>query len=116
MGSPLEELEKGLKQLRGCAAPCVEQQCQPARSPCSTQGLDHQPKSTHGGTHDSSHLCGRRWPCWTSVGSVGVHCPSVGECHGEKAGVVVWVGEHPHRDRGKESGIEGFWRGDLEKG
>jgi hypothetical protein len=36
--------------------------------PLSSWGLDHQPKSTHGGTHGSGHICGRGWPCWTSVG------------------------------------------------
>ena len=33
LGSPMEELEKGLKELRGFAAPWREQQCQQAR-PC----------------------------------------------------------------------------------
>jgi hypothetical protein len=28
----------------------------------------------------------------------------------------VWVGEHPHRGRGREDGIGGFRRGDLERG
>ena len=32
-GSPMEELEKGLKELRGFAAPWREQQCQQARPP-----------------------------------------------------------------------------------
>jgi hypothetical protein len=27
------------------------------------QGLNHQPKSTHGGTHGSSYICSRGWPC-----------------------------------------------------
>jgi hypothetical protein len=31
--SLMEELEKGLKELRGFAAPWREQQCQPARTP-----------------------------------------------------------------------------------
>jgi hypothetical protein len=38
----MEELEKGLKELRGFAAPWREQQCQQVR-PLSSQGLDHQP-------------------------------------------------------------------------
>jgi hypothetical protein len=29
----------------------------------SSQGLDHQRKSTHGGTHDSDCIYGRGWPC-----------------------------------------------------
>jgi hypothetical protein len=32
--------------------------------PQSSQGLNHQPKDTHGGTHDSSHICSRGWLCW----------------------------------------------------
>ena len=50
--------------------------------PQSSQGLDHQPKNTHGATHSAGHICGRGWPCWTSVGAEalkpkGVQCPSV---------------------------------------
>lgn len=56
------------------------------------QGLDHQPKSTHGGTHGSGHICGRGWPCWTSVGGAALgpedfRCLSVGECQGWKMGM-----------------------------
>jgi hypothetical protein len=47
----MEELEKGLKELRGFAAPWREQQGQQARPLQSSQGLDHQPKNTHGVTH-----------------------------------------------------------------
>ena len=32
------------------------------------QGLDHQQKGPHLGTHGSGHICGRGWPCWTSGG------------------------------------------------
>jgi hypothetical protein len=64
----MEELEKGLKELRGFAAPWREQQYQLARCPESSQELDHQPKNTHGATHGSGHICGRAWSCWTSVG------------------------------------------------
>ena len=76
----------------------------------SSQGLDHRSKGTHGGTHGSSHICGRGWPCWTSVGGEalgpeGVQCPSIGECQGERMG--EWVEEHPHRGRGKGDGMRG---------
>jgi hypothetical protein len=58
----------------------------------SSQGLDHQPKNTHGGTHDSGRICGRGCPWWTSVGEAlgpeGVRCRSVGECQGRKTGMV----------------------------
>jgi hypothetical protein len=36
--------------------------------PQSSQGLNHQPKSTHGTTHGSSSLCSTWWPCQTSMG------------------------------------------------
>ena len=35
--------------------------------PQSSQGLNHQPKCTHGGTHGSSCIFSRGWPCGTSV-------------------------------------------------
>jgi hypothetical protein len=35
--------------------------------PQSSQGLNHQPKSTHGGTHGSSCICSRGWPCRSSM-------------------------------------------------
>jgi hypothetical protein len=34
----------------------------------SSQGLNHQPRSTHGRTHGSSCICSRGWPYWASVG------------------------------------------------
>ena len=84
-GCLLKELEKGLKELRGFAAPWKEQQRQQARTPGSSQGLDHQPNNTHGTTHGPDHICGWRWPCWTSVGGEtlgleNIRCPCVGEC------------------------------------
>jgi hypothetical protein len=48
----MEELEKGLKELREFAASWREQQ--------SSRGLGHQPKNTHGATHGAGHICGRR--------------------------------------------------------
>ena len=58
---------------------------------CS-QGLNHQPKTTHGGTNGSSRICSRGWPCGVSrggeaLGPVKAGCPSVGECQGREAGV-----------------------------
>jgi hypothetical protein len=90
-GTPMEELEKGLKELKGFAT-LQEEQYQPTRPPQSSQGLNHQPKSTHRGTHGSSHMCSRGWPCWASMGGealgpVKAQCPSVGECQGGEAGV-----------------------------
>jgi hypothetical protein len=44
----MEELEKGLKELKGFATPQEEQQYQPTRPSQSSQGLNHQQKSTQG--------------------------------------------------------------------
>jgi hypothetical protein len=72
-------------------------------------------------THGSSHICSRRLHCLASIGGealgpVKARCPSVRECQGGEVGVGGWVGEHPHRSRGREDGIGGFQRGNLEKG
>ena len=59
-------------------------------------------------------------PYWASVaeealGPVKAQCPSVGECQGREEGVGRWVGEHPHRSRGRRDGMEisggGTWKG-----
>jgi hypothetical protein len=57
----MEELEKGLKELKGFATVSTNQASQ------SFQGLNHQSKSTHGETHGSSLIC-RGWPSQTSMG------------------------------------------------
>jgi hypothetical protein len=59
----------------------------------SFQGLNHQQKSTHGGTHGSSCICSRGRPCWTSMGGEALDsrkawCPSVGECQDRDMGVA----------------------------
>jgi hypothetical protein len=63
------------------------------QTPWSFQGLDHQPKSTCEGIHGSGCICGRGWPCWTSVGGEAlgpevIGCPSVEEYQGRKGGGV----------------------------
>jgi hypothetical protein len=63
----------------------------------SSQGLNHQPKRTHGGAHCSRHIYSRGWPCWASIGGktlgpMKAQCPSVGKCQGGEAGVGGWVG------------------------
>jgi hypothetical protein len=118
MGSLLEELEEGLKELRGFhstigGATTVSI----GQTLWCSQGLDHQPEGTHGGNHGSCFICGRGWPCWTSVegvalGPEGVRCASVGDA---KAGRWEWVGvcvgEHPHRGSGE--GIGGFQKEEM---
>jgi hypothetical protein len=58
----------------------------------SSEGLSHQPKSTHGGTHGYSCVFNRGWPCQTSVGGeafgpVLVLCSSIGDCQGQEVGL-----------------------------
>jgi hypothetical protein len=72
-------------------------------NPQSSQGLNHQPKNSHDGTHDSSCICSRGWPSWTTVGRealgpVKALCPSVEECQGQEGGVGGLV------SRGRERG------------
>ena len=66
----------------------------------SSQGLNHQPKSTNGATYASSHIRSRGRPCGTSIGGEALgpdnaRCPSVGECKDRGEEVGGWVGEHP---------------------
>jgi hypothetical protein len=43
-------------------------------------------------------------------------CPGSGQRQNGEVGVSGWVGEHPHRSKGKEDGIGGFWRAIQERG
>ena len=111
------ELEKGLKELKGFAAPQEEQEYQPTRHPPpELSGSKPQPKSIHGGTRGSSHICSRGWPFWASargetLSPIKAWCPSVGEFKGGEAGMSGWVGEHTHRSRGRGYGLRGLWGG-----
>jgi hypothetical protein len=58
----------------------------------SSQGVNHQPRSTHGGNQGSSHICSRGWLFPASMGREALgplkaRCPSVGEFKGGEAGV-----------------------------
>jgi hypothetical protein len=62
------------------------------QTPKSSQGLNHQPRSTHGGTHGYCHTCSREWPCLASregdaLGSVKAWLLSVGEFEGGETGM-----------------------------
>ena len=87
--------------------------------PQNSWGVDQQPKNTHGATHDPGHICGRGWPCWTSVGEEalgpeGVQCPGVGNA---RAGRQEWVGGgSPSLEQGDRGWDGAFRRGDLERG
>jgi hypothetical protein len=71
----------------------------------SSQGLNHQPKSTHGVTHGSSCICNRGWPSRTSRGGEAL-CPmkalypNMWECQGQGAGVGRLVSRGGGGDRG----------------
>jgi hypothetical protein len=45
---------------------------------------------------------------WEKRSLVKTQCLSVEKGQGGKAGVGGWVGEHPHRSRGRKDGIQGF--------
>jgi hypothetical protein len=52
-----------------------------------------------------------------AFGPMMAQCPSVGEGHGREGVVGGYVGEHPHRSRGRGDGIVGFWgKGNQERG
>jgi hypothetical protein len=81
----MEELEKGLKELRGFAAQWAEQQCQWAR-PTEPPGdwTTNQRVHMEGPTAPAVYVVADGL-VGTSVGEValgpvGVRCPSVGEC------------------------------------
>jgi len=52
-------------------------------------------------------------PCGASVGDL---MPQGRGTSGWGGGRGEWVGEHPHRSRGRRDGIAGFWRGNQERG
>ena len=110
----MEELEKGHKEMRGFT-PRQEEQYEPASSPESSQGLNHQPKSTDGGTQGSRLICIRGWLCRTSMrgkvlGLRKALCPSIGECQYREPGVCGLK----RRGRGWDRVF--FWRGNEERG
>jgi hypothetical protein len=83
--------------------------------PPDSQGLNYHPKSIHGGTHGSSHICSKGWPCGTSMrgealGSVKDQCSSVEEFLDWEAGVDGVEG------RGRRYDTGGFQRGNEERG
>jgi len=78
-----------------------------SQTPQSYQWLNYQSKSIHGATHESSHICSRRWwHCLTSIkgetlGPVKAPFPNVGECQGSEVGVDGWEWKHLHGSRGR---------------
>jgi hypothetical protein len=90
--------------------------------PPSSQGLKHQPKSAHGGTHGSSCICSRGCSYLASMGRgtlgpVKAQCPSVGEYQGSDVGVGGWSGWGSTLIESGGGGWDGgLWRGNQERG
>jgi len=51
-----------------------------------------------------------------ALGSVKAPCPNVEKCWDGEGRVGGWVGEHPHRSRGRRDRIGGLQRGNQEGG
>ena len=92
IGLSTGHLGEGLKELKRFATPLGRTAVSTNWTPQSSQVLNHQPKSTHSGTHGSSCICSRGWPSRTSMGGEAlgpakVLCPSLGECHSQEVEV-----------------------------
>jgi hypothetical protein len=51
-----------------------------------------------------------------ALGPMKAGCASAGECQVLEAGVDGWMGEHPHRSKGRDHRIRGFRKGNQEGG
>ena len=84
-GTPMKDLEKRTQGVEGFWSPIGGTIIWTNQYSHRFQGLNHQPKSTHGGAHGSSCIRSRGWPNRTSMageafGPVQALCPIVGEC------------------------------------
>jgi hypothetical protein len=119
-GSPMEDVEKGLKEMK-VLQPIGRKAVSNNQTSQSSRGLSHQPKSIHGRTHGSNHICSWGWPCWTSIGGeafcpLKAWCSSLQECQSREEEVSRWVEVHPNRSRRRENGIGGFLMENWERG
>jgi hypothetical protein len=87
----VEEMEKGLRELRGFAAPWREQQCQQPRHPDPELLVTGPPTKEYTWSDPWS------WPhMWQKMalldisGPEGVQCPSIGKCKDGRMGVGGW--------------------------
>jgi hypothetical protein len=83
--------------------------------PQNSLGLNHQPYSTHGGTHGSSYIYSRGWPSQSTLGgevlgSMKALYPGVEEWQGQEVGMGGLV------SRRIGGGDMGFSEGKLGKG
>jgi hypothetical protein len=110
---------KGLKELRRVTAPWREQKYQQARTPGASGGT---------GPPTIEYTWSKPW-CWPHTWQKmalldiserrgprawGCSMPQCSAMPGWEDG-IVWVGEPPHRVRGRGDGIGGFWMGELER-
>jgi hypothetical protein len=89
----MEELEKGLEELKGFTTNPIgrttlstNQNLPTLRAPGTKSPTKEY---TRGGTHGSSCICSRGWPCLASMGGealgpVNAQCPSVGDIRAGK--------------------------------
>jgi hypothetical protein len=112
----MEELERGLKELRGFAAPWKEQQCQQTRTPgalgeWTTNQIIHMEGPMAPVTYVAEDgLVGHQW----QEQALDLRVFDAGACQSGKAGVGRWVVKYPHRGRG--NGARGFLGGRPGKG
>jgi hypothetical protein len=66
-GSLNGEIRKRTEGAEGVCNPIGGTIISTNEKPQSSQGLNHEPKSTHGGTHGSSRICNKGWVCLASV-------------------------------------------------
>ena len=89
LGVPDRGVEEGTEGAEWVCSFMEETTVSTGQTPRNSQGLDHQPKNTHG------HICGRGCPCSTSVGGEalgpkGIQCPSIGEGQRGRMAVGGW--------------------------
>jgi len=82
--------------------------------PQSSQGLNNEPKSTHGGTNGSSCICSRVSPYLASMrgealGPVEDQCPSKRGCYSSEARVGVYMGRWDGASMRAPSWKQGRW-------
>ena len=63
---PDGEVGEGTEAAEGHRSPMEGATVSTGQTPWSSQELDHQTKSTHGGIHGAGRMCGREGPLWTS--------------------------------------------------
>jgi hypothetical protein len=92
-GVPNEGTREMTEGAEGVCNPIGRTAVSTNHTPQSSQGLNYQPKSTHGrGEPWLQHICSRGWPCQASTGGEALgcmkaRCPNAGECQGREAGV-----------------------------